>query len=150
MGGANLAAIPTEITRQILRHVARGDDDGAKCWPGQKAAILRLKGESLWAIQSLRLTCKALSEIATPMLFSALRVCINPWSIEIFEALSKNPVIAAHCHCVVVNVATYAQELVGNVVWFKKSRLRAIDDRFTIPHLDMQGWRSSFARRSGT
>ncbi|KAJ4154841.1 hypothetical protein LMH87_000116 [Akanthomyces muscarius] len=88
------------------------------------------KGESLRAIQSARLTCRALSQIATPILFPVLRVSIDHQSIADLEQISENPAIAAHVRGVVVNVAAFRSDMASDIALFKKTCLDEIDALF--------------------
>ncbi|TQV98728.1 hypothetical protein V2A60_007566 [Cordyceps javanica] len=124
MENGMLASLPDDIALQILQYIAVPQKFGALSWPSLVHGIP--EGESLRTIQSVRLTCRALSRLAAPVLFPVLHVSINYKSVDAFEKLSKNPVIATHARGVVVNVATYSRDLAMDLGAFKKSRLTEI------------------------
>lgn len=101
----SLINLPEEITIRILEHVA----DPHNRWLA-KDSVLRpntVDHEQLKTIQSVRLTCRALCRLTTPMLFPVLRVSLNSKSIDAFEQLSKSPLIAAYARGVVVDLKMY-------------------------------------------
>lgn len=126
---STLAGLPAEITLQILQHVASTNrkTDG-DYWPALVEKIP--KGESLRAIQSVRLTCRALSQIAAPILFPVVRVSFNHQSIANLEQMSENSFIAAHVRGVVVNVAAFRSDMASNIALFKKTRFEEIEELF--------------------
>lgn len=133
MERTNLAGLPADIILQVLEYVANVWQMGS---PGVISTIS--EDESLRAIQNVRLTCRALSQLATPLLFPILKVSINPRSLDAFEQLSKNPIIAARAQYVVVNLAVYSAKMAEDLEAFRKTRLEGINDRLRSLNWDME------------
>lgn len=127
MGRANLAELPADIILQILEYVAEPAKIHGNSWTFLIHDIPT--DNALRTIQNVRLTCRALSQIATPILFPVLCVSINYKSVNAFEQLSKNPIIAAKARGVVVNLAMFSRDIAADLVTFKKERLEEIHRR---------------------
>lgn len=137
MNRANLAEIPADITMQILQYIA---EPSRKCynhsWPHLVDDLP--KGNALRAIQSVRLTCRALSQIATPILFPVLQVSINYKSVNAFEQISKNPIIASKARGVIVNMAIFSGNMATDYITFIKERRGEIFERFAVLDDEME------------
>lgn len=136
MSSANLAELPADITLQILRHVAGPQSRWRSGWPELYRYVP--EGESLKAIQSVRLACRSLSQIAIPILFPVPRVSINYRSIDAFEQLSKNPNIAAQAQGVRVDVATFSRDMATDLGAFKDKQMKHIDKAFHRLNYEME------------
>lgn len=88
MEGSNIASLPGDILRQILLEVGMYYVDHDDWTYG-----IRMDGD-LRALKNVRLTCRILYNIATPLLFPVLHVSIDYRSVERFEKLCRNPLIA--------------------------------------------------------
>lgn len=128
---AGLASLPFEIALQIINCVA--DPNGS--WERRTVSDARyheVELEHIEPIQNLRLTCRGLWRITTPMLFTALHVSPNYQSIEAFEQLSKNPLIAAHTTRVIVDLKSYRSDMAANLARFKDARFQTTEKHFQI------------------
>ncbi|KAJ2983144.1 hypothetical protein NQ176_g916 [Zarea fungicola] len=136
MANMALSELPADILNEILQHIWKPPPQYStyETWATRTAA----EGECLRALCSARLTCRALWRVATPLLFRVLHVSIDPKSVEAFDLLSKNPLVAAHAQGVVVNLAAYSSELAVNRLAFRKSRMREINELFNYWHYDFE------------
>lgn len=125
MQNNGLLSLPIEILHRVFEIFRPFAGDRSEDWLGIYGEFP--DSDSLHAIQSLRLTCKRLMLITTPILFPVLRVSINHQSIEAFEELSRNPVIAAHVRGVVVNLAAYSAQQADDISKFASNREAGID-----------------------
>lgn len=122
---ANLAELPIEITTEIVNYVA-----DPKGWWRLQAEGLRFNEvdyKGIKPVQNLRLTCRSLCLAATPVLFPVLYISLSSRSIDAFEQLSKNPLIASHVKTVVVDLKTYRSDMAADLAVFKKEAISIIN-----------------------
>ncbi|KAJ3482304.1 hypothetical protein NLG97_g7607 [Lecanicillium saksenae] len=136
MNSANLAALPADITLQILEHVAGPKNDWQQGWPALVHDIP--EGESLKDIQNVRLTCRSLSQIAIHILFPVLRVAVNHRSIDAFEQMSKNLHIANQVQGVQVTVAAFSSVMAADIGSFKDKQLTQVREAFSRLEWEME------------
>ncbi|KAK8136411.1 hypothetical protein PG984_004351 [Apiospora sp. TS-2023a] len=81
------------------------------------------------ALKALRLTCRRLSDAATPILFSFLIIDLNKHSVRRAEELvSRNPLIAASVRKIVISLAWYQPAMADDMALFVQARLDQIDE----------------------
>ncbi|KAK8012589.1 ADP-ribose pyrophosphatase [Apiospora marii] len=79
------------------------------------------------ATKALRLTCRRLSDAATPILFSALTIDLSKESLSRAEELvSRNAHVAASVRKVVISLASYTLGMADDMALFVESRLEDI------------------------
>ncbi|KAJ7864448.1 hypothetical protein B0H14DRAFT_3862550 [Mycena olivaceomarginata] len=109
----NLLDLPIDILRDVVDYFREDWNDP--------------KPQRRETLQSLRLACRLLSELVAPICFRTLRVQLSVESLERFEKLSNNPVIAEAVRGVQVVLAYRPAEIAADLVLFKDQRCNDLD-----------------------
>lgn len=127
MESPTLLSLPTEILTQILNNLSLFAFDKNTSWVEWKSPAERDLDPTKKTLQSLRLSSHLLCDLATPLLFSVLRVSFSSESIEAFLQLCKIPGITKHVHGVTVDLAAYCSEYVEDFSQFAEERSRQME-----------------------
>lgn len=87
------------------------------------------------AIQSLRLTCRRLNDIASPKLVPALRIRLDPASLDMAASLIKNPLIASGILKVTIGLGHFREEVTHQEKQFGLYMLAVLRDLYQVNYL---------------
>jgi hypothetical protein len=113
--------LPTDILREILDYFQFVDGDGKKISCKDHHQLLTKESKARrQAMQRVRLVCRSLCQLASPLLCPVLRVGLSYRSLDAVRHLSQNPFIAAGVRGIVVSLDYRPQELATDLTRYIK------------------------------
>ncbi|KAJ0415794.1 hypothetical protein BJY00DRAFT_304624 [Aspergillus carlsbadensis] len=116
--------LPNELLRNILDHFQDPViKQAAVEWREARRTPSELQRENRKTIQNLRLVCRALNDLSSPLLCPVLRVDINQRSLDRAVNLSHSPTVASGVRGICVGLHCFPSELVNSLSRFTDIRL---------------------------
>lgn len=135
----SLTDLPNEILEQIVScfdnelQAANGDPQWPRKGPDSSwRQDLLIRGP---AIRHLRLTCRRLNELASPKLAPALRIRLDPASLDAATNLIKNPLIASGILKATIGLGHFREEVALRRPLFKTYMIAILTDLYQFKYL---------------
>ncbi|KAL2845276.1 hypothetical protein BJY01DRAFT_214343 [Aspergillus pseudoustus] len=124
--------LPNELLRNILDHFEDPAlEDGQVQWRNLRSWRQDIRGDNRKTIRNVRLVCRRLNDLASPLLCPVLWVGLNQTSLDQVVNLSRSPGVASGIRAICVGVQCFAGELASDIARFKDFRMirvREVED----------------------
>lgn len=116
-----LLDLPNDILREILDYFQFVDETRKRIsWKAHNKVLTKENKSRKQAVQRVRLVCRSLCQLASPLLCPVLRVSLNHRSLDAVKHLSENPFVAAGVRGIVVSLDYRPQELAADFTRYIK------------------------------
>jgi hypothetical protein len=121
--------LPNELLRNILDDFQDPViEDGAVEWGELGGYTSDDRLENRRVIQNLRLVCRAINELASPLLCPVLQVDVNQKSLDRAVSVSNCPSIASGVRAICVGLHCFPVELASSLARFMEFRLEKLQE----------------------